>query len=60
VIFLVKQLHGTHFSMTQNLRAVIVENLHTTYHMSCARVSFLGTRTAFGGVPLNSLETDRI
>ena len=56
----VKQLHGAHFSTTWNLRGMIVDHLRTTYHMTCARISFLGTHAAFGGAPPNPLETDMI
>jgi hypothetical protein len=38
----------------------IVDHLRITYHMPCARVSFLGTRAASDGIQSNSLETDRI
>ena len=59
-VFFVKQLHGAHFSMARNLRAVIVDHLRTTYHIPYARKKNLGTRAASGGVPPNPLETDRI
>ena len=58
--FFVKQLHGAHFSIARNLRAVIGDRLHTIYHMPYARASFLGIPLASCGVPPNQQETDRI
>ena len=56
--FFVKQLQP--LSIARDLRAVIGDHLRTTYHMPCARVSFLGIPAASCGVPPNPLETDRI
>jgi hypothetical protein len=49
--FFVKHLHGAYFSIAGNICAVIVDFLRTTYHMPCARVSFLGIPAASCGVP---------
>ena len=59
-VFSVKQLQGPHLSIARDLRAVVGDRLHTTYHMPCARVSFLGIPAATCGVPPNPLKTDQI
>ena len=56
----VKQLHGAHFSIVQDLRVVVGDRLRTTYHMSYVHASYLRIPVASCGVPPNSLETDRI
>ena len=39
--FFVKELHGAHFSIARDLRAVVGYRLRTTYHMPYARVKAL-------------------
>ena len=59
-VFFVKELHGAHFSIVRDLRAVVGYRIHTTYHMPYARASHLKIPAASCGVPPNPLETDRI
>ena len=41
-VFFVKQLHGAHFSIARDLRAVVGYLLRTTYRMPYVRASHLG------------------
>jgi hypothetical protein len=59
-VFFVKQLHGTHFSITQDLHVVVGHRLCTIYHMPYVRANYLGIHAASYGVPPNPLESDMI